>query len=819
MKYTYALSFAFFWLSIFGTTSSILAQNHPSDSLFSTYTNSYSSAFFSEKYHQFTLEHFVDNYYSNAHYQIETTGNFSQPDDYTFSFTGYNYKWNRYYYDGLRINSLSAAGGSLHKPLLFDKSLEFSLVDSRVDFRSAPTRSKYVYSQWNNGNAGDKVPWTNWYSDLMHGHLSGPQKAWQPIPERRKTRQAGLVYFSLPGEKHTTYGYFTAGRRMFTNFNYIAMDDYYGEDYLQFHLHSDMRIGSSKVDYLISYQQRDKLFSQYYYGRDETANMKNLNLSFLATDRQLGNGNSPLQLNTGIHLSHKTIHKNVPNFSRNVADQDGESLEPYYPSGQWQEVIWSTNGEKKLSEKLSFYFDQYNGLVLFSPKESTYTNSLYYENNLSPFTPLYVTEWSSEAFATGILENTAGIKYNTSSTSGKTTLALKANVTADAAIFTPESLTALNYELGMHVERQLGKKATTSVNLGRRRVAFDIEQVKFLSHKYQSGESYYWLDANNNRRYETDEKGTLFTTTGGKYHHASSNLKQPALYYLDYATRWRMGRRWELTLLAQYRKFTNQWAVEYTQPASSLGTFETYSPTGEDVFFLNGQQEANYRVVNDNKARMQQLAKKQLGWLFNSPFYGGLTLNLEKKTPNTYIYVSASAYEVVGISPMGNGVLTNNLGVLSESLANPNTYLQNLGRLDSDRAYIVRIYYHQNLSKKWKMAFQVKYKDGQPVNRNSFTVKSSAEGNQFAFWNQDIKGINPFTGQFGVREGGFWNYELRFQHRFKLWGKQATADLNIYNIMDVATPLNNYNFPEPDYQHALDLQIPRGFLLSFTYSF
>ena len=168
---------------------------------------------------------------------------------------------------------------------------------------------------------------------------------------------------------------------------------------------------------------------------------------------------------------------------------------------------------------------------------------------------------------------------------------------------------------------------------------------------------------------------------------------------------------------------------------------------------------------------------------------------------------------------MGNGVRTNNLNVLSESLANPNTYINSLGRLASDRAYIVRIYYHQNISKNWKLRFQGKYKDGQTANRNVYDPTTNTNGNQFTFWNIDTKGINPFTGQFGVREGGFWNYELRFQHTFNLADRQITADLNIYNIMDVATPLNNYNFPEPDDQFALDLQIPRGFLLSIKYLF
>lgn len=788
-----------------------------SDSLFDNFTSTYSSEFFKQKYHNYTLEHFIDNYYPNGHYQIETTGNFSQPDQYVFSLTGYSYKWNKYYYDGIRINDLSFPGASLHKPMLHDKDLSIDIIDSRIDFNSKKSNRSYIYSQWNNGSFGDRVPWTDAYTHLMHGHKSGPEKAWQPIPRRKKTRTAGTIYFSLPTEKHNNYGYVTVGSRMITNFNYIRLDDYFGEDYMQLHYHGDINFKNDKLDYLITYNQRDNLYSEFFFNRNETASLKNLNLSLYAKNKTIGTGANPLVYNTGINFSHKNINKNDPDFSRNVIDQDGESLEPFYSDGKFNDVIFSANGKKNLANGLDFIFDSYNGLVSFSPANESYTNTVFYENNLTPFHSLYITNWNSQAFSSGILENTMGLNYLKMSASKKASINLKGNITYDGIYLSPHSVSALNYEIGLNLSKKMGRRVISTLDLGKRRVAFEYDQVKFLSNKYQSGESYYWND-NGDQQYTINEKGALFKTTGGKYHHKSNELKQPEIYYLDYATKWDMGKNWGLSFLAQYRKFANQWTVEYSSGADDLGFFQTNSEN-QDVFYLDGEKTVNYNVVPFNEELFESLAEKKLGWLLNSPFYGGLTLNVEKKTPNTYIYVSATAYQVVGISAMGNGVLTNNLSVLSESLANPNTYINALGRLDSDRAYIVRIYYQQNLSKKWKLGFQVKYKDGQPVNRNLFDLSSNANGNQFALWNIDAKGINPFTGQFGIREGGFWNYELKFQREFELFGHSASADLNIYNFNDVAVPLNNYNFPEPDQQYALEYQIPRGFLLSLRYEF
>lgn len=804
----------------FLTIANLYAQKKEllSDTTSDTFSNRYSSAFFKEKYHVYTLEHFIDNFYSNGHYQIETTGTYAQPDQYVFSLTGYSYKWNKFYYDGIRINDLSFPGASLHKPMLLNRNLAIDPINSKIDFSTATNREHYVYGQWNNGSIGDMVPWTDAYTHLMHGHKSGPEKVWKPIPERKKTSNAGLIYFSLPSENHNNYGYVTLGRRMITNFNYIEMDDYYSEDYFQFHYHGDINLKNRKLDYLITYNQRDKLNTEYYFGKDETASFNNLNFSIYAQNLMLGNGKNPLFYNAGLNVSYKDITKNNLNFARNVIDQDGESLEPFYSDGKSTDFIFSANGVKKLTDGLNFVFDFYNGLVAFSPHNNEYRNDIYFENNLTPFHSLYIIEWKSEAFSTGMLENTLGLDYLKSLSNDRFSVNLRGNLTFDGIYFSPKSISNLNYELRLNLTKKLGKKLTSTLDIGKRRVPYEYEQVKFLSDKYQSGESYYWNDTNSNRKFETNEKGVLYTTTGGKYHAASSDLKQPEIYYLDYGNKWEMGRKWELTFLAQYRKFANQWTVEYSTDAENLGYIQT-NAEDLDVFYLDGENPIDYNVIPFNQELFEQLAGKKLGWLFNSPFYGGVTLNLEKKTKNTYFYISATAYEVVGISAMGNGVRTNNLSVLSESLANPNTYINSLGRLDSDRAYIVRIYYHQNISKNWKLGFQVKYKDGQPVNRNVYDLTNNTNGNQFTFWNIDTKGINPFTGQFGVREGGFWNYELRFQHTFNVADKQITADLNIYNIMDVATPLNNYNFPEPDDQFALDLQIPRGFLLSIKYLF
>ncbi|MDP4680175.1 MAG: hypothetical protein NWS46_07385, partial [Cyclobacteriaceae bacterium] len=425
---------------------------------------------------------------------------------------------------------------------------------------------------------------------------------------------------------------------MLTNFDYIRLDDYFGEDYLQLHYHGDINLKDEKLDYLITYNQRDNLYSEFFFDRSETASLKNLNLSLYAKNRKTGNSSNPLIYNAGINFSHKNINKNDSNFSRNVIDQDGESLEPFYSEGKFNDLIFSANGKKKLTENLDFIFDNYNGLVQFSPNNVIFTNKIYYENNITPFHSLYITEWNSEAFSTGIVENTFGLNYFKKSASNRASINLKGNLTYDGIYFSPYSISSLNFEIGLNLSKKIGRRFSSTLDLGKRRVAFEYDQVKFLSNKYQSGESYYWND-NGDQQYSNAEKGMLFKTTGGKYHKKSPELKQPEIYYLDYTTKWDMGKNWGLIFLAQYRKFANQWIVGYKETTDDLGSFQTNSE-GQDIFYLEGGKTTNYNVVPFNKELFAQLAEKKLGWLFDSPFYGGLTLNLEKKTPNTYIYIS-----------------------------------------------------------------------------------------------------------------------------------------------------------------------------------
>jgi hypothetical protein len=207
-----------------------------------------------------------------------------------------------------------------------------------------------------------------------------------------------------------------------------------------------------------------------------------------------------------------------------------------------------------------------------------------------------------------------------------------------------------------------------------------------------------------------------------------------------------------------------------------------------------------------------------------------------------YVSLSWQSYLMAGLSTLGNGPLHNNIGVLSETSANPNTYVslsennllyQGNCRLNQDKSFLLRLQVTYNACKYFSIGFNGKFKDGQPF--APFYVSQYTDGThtQTALVHSDAKGINMYNQAFGKREDAFFNLELRATGRW--WVKDIPMSLEVlcYNIYDFGTALTEYTFDQ--YTHAtyphwtvdqnqptmrnsrtsMSLCIPRGLLLTF----
>lgn len=785
----------------------------------------FDNSFFEKSYLHYNFEHFIDNTYDFTIQQTETTGDYSQPNPYTFSVMGGSYKWNKYTFNGFNINDMFFPGSALYKPYLFDNDVGIDIYNSEINFKSGKNLTEKIYFQWNSGTLGDRIPNADQIINSVTGHVSPYERLLKPIEYRRRVKENILLMLHniIPHNNGNLYQsiYLNAGQRMHTGFDYNGMNTYYPENYLQFHIDGNLPLISKTLfdnnNYLFSYTDRDQLFSEYYFGENETAKLKSINLSFY--------GSKTDKYTSGINFSMKNIIHNQANFSRNFADVDGEGMEPWYADGNSFEISFMHSQSENLNKYFSLNADLNNGFMFFNPRQQSSFNTVYYQTDNNDFKSLYYYEWQHQHFGSALLDNEAGISYKSKFLNNSIDINVKADLTMDGFAVSGNSFIKPSWQIAVNAEFQITNKIKISVLTGKKQIPFDSDYIRFFSADYMSGNIYYWNDYNNDKQFQANEKNALFTTTGGKYHHISEGMQQPYEIYFDIPLELRAGKRSLFTITGQYRQYSKLWNVSYTQSPSDIGYFinqniniyQSDAPDIRPIFYLNSG-EVNYTTTN-NYSELMKAGTKDNSFLYENPFYSGLTMKYEYQSKKLYLSASITAYMLVGFGSMGNGVLHNNLGVLSESMANPNSYLYYLGRLDADRSYIGRLLLSYKVNQRLSFVFQYKYKDGQSFNSFGTGISSMLEGNQLAIWNTNVKGDNPFTGETSRREDCFYNTELRTKYTFFIKEKALDVNLTLYNLFDLGWQLAEFVFPpktDNGKRWVLETQIPRGFMISAT---
>jgi len=812
----YFLLLTIFIFTTFSFSNSIEKQNPDSifspDSLIQFENQKVSSDFLKKFYHYYQSEQFLDNYQEFVIYETETMGDVSIPDASCFSFNGNSYKWNKYYYNNFRFNDNYFAGNELYKINLYDTDVEIDWLNSRLSLTNDSTYNNFAYLQFNRGGLGGPAPF---YEKLIHTfHRTAREALYVPIDEQRMIN--GAININL----QMTFKYkdkslpqnisINSGQRTFPDFNYSGIKEFYPENFYNVQSIGELPLilkFFDKNNYMFSFLNRNHLFAEQYFGKNETAKYNNLNFSFYGTK-----STSVQNITTGINFSYKNIKHNDINFTRNVIDQDGESFEPWYSDANVFEFSHSYFHERKLLKNLTFKFDAFNSLIQNNPINKNSSNSIYYESWGGEYHSLYRYDWNSNNFTSGILENTAGLDFSKSFFKNKLSIKINADATFDGFLLKQKSHVNPNWQTSISIGFKPFKFFEMYVNVGKNRIAYNYDYVRFMSNDYLNAQVYYWNDNDNNKEYSDSEKGELFTTTGGQYHNYGKNLKQPEMIYLEIPLRIKLGKKQSISVYPFFTKYYNQWLVQYENPG--VNSSET-----DSSFYFMGSGLQEYLLVPFNPDYIE--ISDQGNFMENSPFGKGYTLKYQIAGKKLFFSASWTAIMVFGYSALGNGINHNYIGVLSESLANPNTQINNTGRMDADKAYIARLLLSYNISEKFSCVFQLKYKDGQPFSFFETQLKTDSSGNQIAIRSEKPKGDNPFTeGYSGARKDAHFNTELRLVYNTKLSGHNIQAIINIYNIYDFGTELAEYSFsPEKTDRFVLELNTPRGIIIGLKYSF
>lgn len=762
--------------------------------------DSVSAAFFRDFYHQGHLAHWLDALSDHTVYQGLHLGQWDESGQLMFTVDGNSFRWNRFYIDGFRIDSRFTAGSSVYVPNMEHYNLRIDNRGSILNFSLDTILSEYAAVSYNRGNLGGISRGSADIIHLFHGTGTDDANDIQTINERQHIKNQGTadLAFTLEkdGRNYRQHIYTCFGQLMLPNYDQnglIRREPLYSAHHYKIQLDGQLPTAGlfDCVGYFVNISDKDNYGAEFYFNSAELMELSTASASLYA---------SRGGLITGLTWASNTIHHNNLEFSRNIIDQDGESLEPWMPDGRTSELTWALNYSRKVLPWLQLKADGYNSLLIFNPDKETFSNNVYFQHifQTEP-TPLYRYDWTSHKFTSGLIENKIGFEAWKDLTE-KLSISGEAAFTLDGMLLDGKTKISPNVQAAVKLDFRPFEWLKMGLTLAHDRISYNIEDIRFMSNDYMNADVYF---ADSDR---------LFTTTGGRYHHYAKHLWQPGYFTVNIPVYLYFGRH-EFAFLQTYKKFHHTWMAKFED-----GVAANCFADADGYYFLNPGQR-DYVVDYLHKSMMGSNP------LINTPFYVTQNSRYTYRGENVLFSLSWQSMMGAGFSALGNGPASNNIGVLSESTANPNTFntMENsngkypgVGRLDQDKAYICRIYLAHNVSRHIQYGITGRWTDGQPfVYFNTATSTDSNGDTQMAIRPYCSRGINPTDGNFGCRESALFNIDLHARLQWTALNRNMSLNVLCYNIYDFGNVYNEMCFPEGSEGKGqrgdnMTLTIPRG---------
>ena len=761
---------------------------------------------------QNSLSQIVDNYVDDAHVHFESTAGYDAPNPYLISFMGASYKWTKHSYDGFRIDNPLLPGDAAHHFTLAGVDLGVNSIGGSLDVQPIRTAHRRVTLTGGTGSGlGGRVGFTDWFLNNISGHRSAFERQIFDIQQRPYSRQALELSYRDGSDtsalvQHLSVSY---GNRVHVDQDHLGVNTSYDEQYLRAAAHGTLTTAKHALGdglhYMFSYGERDHFGAEYQYSRAETAKLVQLNAS-LYTNKRWSEGSQVM----GLHINALRKAQVDRFFSKNILDQDGEGLEPYHQDGRQQSYGVYFKREQQLASNISFATELNNTLINHMPQHEQFSNAMFMLGPEQVYATLYQVQWQSQQFLSGLLENNISATYE----SGAAGWQLRATGGLHLLGMLVAEANKINVAPSVDVglTKELGSHWILGLRTGIQPNRYDVDQIRFLSKDYLNGEAYYWTDRNNDQLAQGGELGNLSHTTGGAYRRQSDELGVSRTVFVEVPIQYKPSSRWLWSLVPQYRSYRGTWSVEHTP-----GT-DTYTDQ-----VLLGDQTLQVIAPGVRDYTVQPVSKERMGAngpLFDQPFYAGVTFRFEHRSRRWFFSGSMTANMIVGYAGMGNGPLHNNINALSETTADVNLRINQVGRLDSDRSFISRIVADYRYGEHGSVGVLLKYKDGQSFSYYPHHLLRTLEGNKISFYKPEVRGDNPLTGDRGRREDFFTNFELRWQHSWSVADGRLSVLLTGHNLLDFANETSEYIFGNTEgfSRSPLELQVPRSISLQLGYT-
>jgi len=556
--------------------------------------------------------------------------------------------------------------------------------------------------------------------------------------------------------------------------------------YTQYQFNSDIR--SARVWLLFNHQQRNHSGAELGLLPQETDDLSRMSW---AGGLLMKRWNWQLSLTLAYEREHSET--NALNFSKELLDNDGDMIFCQKPFGKNSSLIF--NGrimpDPQKKRLIKPYLDWQ--VSRFSAREEMHrSNPLTLDGQ-----PYGVILWDN-----GLIDRTnqayrinAGLMLDLPLLK-HLKLAARAELGVDG--FFGKSLSENSSFGGYGLHGSLvwcwNKDSELSVTASSFVHPLSFELVDFLDNGRHGGDWFRWTDRNDDQQYDEGETGVLLRRTGGLTHRLGVGFTLPRVNQIQLFLRFPLSEKWRFELRGTGKKIDNSWTVRYGEEYGNW-----FERDQQSIYLLNRVPES-YVLTN-----LEESFQKPQYWQLMFRFFG-------EKAEKWYFSFSFMAHMGLGETPFGNGPGSNDYLALSETSADPNSWLNNYGRLDGDRAFVAKLAYALHLSKRLSMGFSAKYRDGNPFAFLSARIIDD----QLIMRNETLKGEDQYGNKLGPREDYLSEINLKLNYRLPLFGGYGCISMEWFNLIDVGYELSEYVFAASG-RLPKELNLPRSIRLTLSW--
>ncbi len=337
--------------------------------------------------------------------------------------------------------------------------------------------------------------------------------------------------------------------------------------------------------------------------------------------------------------------------------------------------------------------------------------------------------------------------------------------------------------------------------------------AQFLDPFLNNGRRFLWNDTNNDGTAQTYESTQALERLGGQHHVLDLNLKRPWGAHFTWGItssqwgpfkvtvsgtgRWHMQRHtvlYDAATLASFKQVPAQ-NMRVLQPADTRGDRDI--PTHVYSRDLSAVGSEQYVLTNDPR----------------TDFWLGSEIHLY--TPHTkrwFLDLGLAGYWNMGAAPFGSFPDRNDPGIIHEASADPNARINDYGRYDQDRSYIIKAHTGVYVWRTLLASMVLRYRDGQPFTRMG-VVENLPQGSTAVMLYRRGRLRHTFHMSLDTHLAYTWDLSRWVSN------SAVQAGLDVFNILHSGVEVLENPVGGADYRQALEMIPGRTLFVTLSWLF